>query len=162
MRYPEEKNQLKQLNSITKIVMLTSKMFVIPMASFVLLVALLPGTGIAFNIIKYSIVLGASIFALRGYFLIAMLSQVDSHAKNLYSIVNSIVARGKHRKIDHVRRLLMILEDVSCSRSHLMIREFGSGVTQRDVFNSFASTMSIITLLISFSGQRVRAYANEY
>ena len=148
--YYEMVLSIEQLNSITKILMSSNDITVIPCGSAVIFLMLVPDSNPVYVAAKY-IVLGAIIvFTLRGYILVAMLSYVDTRAKRIYLNINSIIFRVKRRRLIDIYRLKLIMEDIACIKSHVVVREFSGRVTQMDVYNSIISTISFLTLLFSF------------
>ena len=150
--YFELIGSVEQLNSLAKMLVLSADILLIPVMAVVILIATLPGTGLLFNFAKFFIVAGVTIFCLLGYILISFLSQVDTENKKLRSLLHSTIVRGHHAGLRHVYVLHHMLEDVSCRSSRTVVREFNSALTQMDLFESFMSTFSHITLFFSFYG----------
>lgn len=140
---------IKQLNSITRVIMASSSLCALPMCSCVIFIALLPNETVVYNIVKYTISVSAFILTVRGYFLVAVLSQVDTQSKKVHSMITCILARGEHGGHNDSSRLQLIIEDLSSLRSHLVLREATSSVTQMDFYRTVSSGVSLVTLFFS-------------
>ena len=140
---------INQLNSLIRPLIFLSELLVYPMGSMAVLVVTSPSIGLLSITLKLMALVGAIGFTLHGYLLVALLSRVDTASKQFYSDTNSVIARGRHHDPRNILRLRFILEDMSCSRSHLVVREFGGTVTQMDAYNSVTSTASILTLVFA-------------
>lgn len=152
IRYARLIVSIKQLNSLSKTLMMASKLCVIPFGSMIIIIATCSVEDPLQFVFKMA-ELGIGIFyASHGYILIAMLSRVDSMSKRLNDQINSAIVRAEHPNSANVKCYNLILEDLSCSRSHLVAREFGGRVTQMDAFDSVISTLSTLTLLFSLLG----------
>ena len=141
---------IEQLNSLSRPLVLASEILVIPLASTVFLISATPSHDLAASIMKASGILMGIIYSLHGYFLIAILSRVETNSKKLHSQICSTIFTNTHGHWEQVVKLTHILEDIPSDRSHLVVREFGGKVTQMDVFDSAISTLNTSILLISF------------
>ena len=141
---------IEQLNSLSRPLVLASEILVIPVASTVFLISATPSHDLATSIMKASGIILGVIYVLHGYFLIAILSQVETNSKNLHSQICSAIVNNTHGHWEQVVRLTQILEDISSHRSHLVVREFEGKVTQMDVFDSIISTVNTMVLLVFF------------
>lgn len=139
---------VQRMSSLTKYILFTGNLFNIPFMSLVLFFISVPTNGIV-KILKYSIIFTIIFYSCRVYILTWILSRVDKESKQIYSKINSAIARGKVTNYYHAKLLLNILEDFSCSINHFVIKEYNSTVTQMDTFNSIANTLSIVSLFFS-------------
>lgn len=149
--YVDLTQSIQQLNSITRVLMLTSEVILFPVVSSFIYLGLQPEQGLLMNILKFAITVDGFLYFNRGHFLVALLSQIDSEGKKVYSMIHSAIARNEHDNYCHVVQLKMILEDMSCSRSHMVVREFNGIVNQMDVYESLVSTSSVLFLLYDFT-----------
>lgn len=140
---------VRQLNSLVKILMFTGTFFTVPNSGFIIMLALIPADDFLTIYIKYTIMMIGVFFVIRGHFLTAILSNVDSKSKKLYSDINSTIARSKCNNLSQIIQLKLILDDISCERSLIEIREFNSSVTRTDFMNRIISTFSFVTLILS-------------
>lgn len=147
--YENLATSILQLNSITKVLMKMSKLLVVPTFSCVIIVAITPVNDTFASVTRNIIVIAATIYSVRGYFLVAMMSIIASKSKVLFLNINSIIARGLCSNIEQIKRLNIILEDLSCSRCRIIARESTGQIDQMDLFNSIVSTASTVTLIFS-------------
>ena len=140
---------VRQLNSLSRTLMLASKQLVIPLVSVAFFLVATPANDLFSILFKLVALNVAIVYAIHGYILIAALSRVDTMSKRLYIEINSLIARKKHTNLANVLRLNLILEDLSSHKSHLVAREFSGSISQMDAFNSAISTLSVLTLLFS-------------
>lgn len=158
--YPSEINQvlrmyndltisIEQLTLLIKILMLTSNLLVVPTFSFVVIIAITPVHDVFTFISQIIFIFAATLYSVRGYFLVAAMSKIASESKILMKKINSIIAGSSVQNTEHVIRLNMILDDVSCSRSRIIIHEFNSPINQMDVFHSIVSTISNVILIFT-------------
>ena len=150
IHYSTLMESVQQFNFLGKVLMLMSKLFVIPLASMAAFMAVTPADGTILVIFKILTLSTAVFYALYGYVLVVVLSQVDTMSKRLYCEINSVIARSLPGKSMGKLQLRMLLEDLGCQRSHVVVREFGGTVTQMDACNSFISTGSLVLLLVAF------------
>ena len=140
---------VRQLNSLSRTLMLASKQLVIPLVSVAFFLVATPANDLFSILFKLVALNVAIVYAIHGYILIAALSRVDTMSKRLYIEINSLIARKKHTNLANALRLNLILQDLSSHKSHLVAREFGGSISQMDAFNSAISTLSVLTLLFS-------------
>lgn len=158
IHYSALMKSIDQLNSCSGVLMLASKMLVIPFGSLLFVLAATPTDDLMSTLLKVAALAAASAFACHGYFLITILSKVDTKSKRLSSTINSLIARRKTRNYAISFRLKTILEDLSCLRSRLAVFEFSGKVTQMDVFDSVISTLSILTLLLKLTRKIIERF----
>lgn len=149
-QYDELTNSVSKLNSITKVLMMSSNMSIIPATSFLIFLMIKPFDGFILNFAKYTCGVAAAIYTVRGYMLIAAMSGLESELKALYSSLNSSIARKRYNDFNQVHRLKLIIEDISSPMSRVVLREFNSSITQMDTYNSIFSTASYVLLTFSF------------
>lgn len=140
---------ISQLNYLSVKLLSNCNLLAIPNSSLLIMILITPMNGFIINSIKCLIVIISASFATRGYFLVSILSKIDGESKKLAKNIYSAISRNKFHHIDHVKQFLVILEDLSCERRLIVVRELNSPVTQMDVFNSIVSTVSLITLIFS-------------
>ena len=143
---------VKQLNSLSKILAWTHNLMVIPLMGQIIYLALEPAEGLVLQIFKSAIISAAAFYTLRGYILISLLSQAHTESKHIGTLIHSIIARRRRTDLGQLKRLRIILEDLSSHHSHLAIREYGDTISQFDTYTSVMSTISIITLLTTLYG----------
>ena len=143
---------VKQLNSLSKILAWTHNLLVIPLMGQIIYLALEPVEGLVLQIFKIAIISAAAFYTLRGYILISLLSQAHTESKHIGTLIHSIIARSRLTDLGQLKRLRIILEDLSSPHSHLVIREYGDTISQLDTYTSVMSTISIITLLTTLYG----------
>lgn len=146
---------IQRLNSVCTFLMLMSKSLVIPMGSMVFIISATPSSGSVSFIFKFIILLVTIFHIAHGYFLIALLSRVDTMSKRLYSEVNSVIVRAKCHSWNEILQLKSILEDLSSVKNHLAVRELNGQVTQMDTFDSAMLTQTILTQMFSLRGLSV-------
>lgn len=140
-----------QLTLLTKILMSTCNLLVVPTFSFIVILAITPTTSYFALIARVLIAVSGLVYLARGYYLVAVMSIIDSKSKKLYSNINSVIARDLCSNIEQVKRLNIILEDISCKKSRIIIHEYNSPINQMDVYNSIISTASTVALIISLT-----------
>ena len=92
----------------------------------------------------------ATYYASRVYFLNAYLSRIHSESKKLYSVLNSLIARGKV-SLAGKRSLLLMIEGLSGRTNRMCYRDsIGSIVEQMDVLTSISATLQLLMLGITF------------
>ena len=143
---------IKQLNPLSKFIVSASKLLTVPFGGMIFIFSSSPAEDL-FSLLFKIVILGAAIYyALHGYLLIVGLAQVSTMSKVLYGEIHSIIAGKHHLSWFDIRLLLLIIEDASCSRSHLVIREHSGSVSQMDAFESITSTASVMTLFFTLHG----------
>lgn len=145
-------NSVRQLNSLSKILMLTSHLLGVPLGSLLIYLALTPATNLLLIFFKITILSAGFVYTIRGYLLIAIFSRADTHSKKIFSRIYSIVVREKHRSLIHVWWLKFILEDISSRENHMAIRTFNSAIDQLHAISRIATTVCILILLFLLKG----------
>ena len=143
---------IERLNPLSKFIVLASELLIIPFGGMIFIFSSSPAEDLFQVLLKAIIITAAIFYALHGYLLIVVLARVDTMSKTLYSKIYCAILRSPRVTWVAVRQLLLIIEDASCSRSHLVIREYSGSVSQIDAFESITSTVSIMTLLFTFCG----------
>ena len=141
---------ISKFNPLGKFLVLLSKLIVVPFGSMIFIVLASPTDDLSAFIFKLFTLVASFAFGLFGYLLIAKLAQVNQVSKKFYVECNSLIARRQDLHVSNVLALRKIIEDASCSRSHLVLREFAGTITQMDAFESIISTLSLLTLFFSF------------
>lgn len=108
--YKKVLQSIKQLNVLTKFLVLTSKMLVVPFGSMCFVVVELPTYDWFPFIFKVFLLTASFLFGIPGYLLIAKLAQVDKLSKKLHVKLHSIIARREH----HCRKSVSLLTINSC------------------------------------------------
>ena len=143
-------DEIRKLNTLAKMLLWTHNLLVIPLMSQVIYLALTPANGWILKLFKFAVLSAATLYTLRGYILVAYLSQADTETKKIASLLYSTMVRGKHRTVGQILRLKLILEDLSSPTSSMVVREFHSKVSQIDAFYSVMSTIFTVTLFTTF------------
>lgn len=150
--YAQLIKSVKQLNSVATILMVSSNSLVIPLGSLDILMAITPTDSLTSELIRLSMFAGAAVYTLRGYILIVILSRVDTVGKKLSRELYSTILRCNQKDVLNVKRIAMILEDMSSSSSRIVAREKHSIVNQMDALNSLSSTVSTLALIFDLRG----------
>ena len=140
---------IKKLNPLGKFLVLLIELIVVPFGSMIFILLASPTNDHSAFILKVFTLVTTFAFGLFGYLLIAKLAQVNQVSKKLYTECNSLIARRQNLPVSNVLVLRNIIEDASCSRSHLVLREFAGTITQMDAYESIISTVSLLTLFFS-------------
>lgn len=138
-----------QLNKLAKMLMFTGTFLVVPTAGFLIMIILIPTDGILMIYMKYVLILTVVFFTIRGYFLLFILSSIDSKSRKIYFDINSNIARSRCDNLSKIVYMKLILEDICCKQSLVQLREFNSPITRLDFLNNIISTISFVTLLFS-------------
>lgn len=149
--YDNLTSSVSQMTPLTQILMSTSNLLVIPTFSVLVIFSITPAPVMSLLILKNILLITGVTYSVRGYFLVAIMSIIESESKKLILNINSIIARGFCKNIEHLKRLNMILEDISSHKSRIIIHEFNSPVNQMDFYNSIISTASTVTLIFSLA-----------
>ena len=137
-------------NPLGKFIVLLSELIVVPFGSMIFLMLSSPTDDLFALIFKVFTLVAAFAFGMFGYLLIAKLAQVSLVSKKFYVECNSLIARRQNLRPANVILLRKVIEDASCSRSHLVLREFAGTIAQMDAFESIIATLSLLTLFFSF------------
>lgn len=144
---------VSDVNQLIKLLMLQNNLLIVPFLSTIIVISISQTHNAVQLIIKWSIFVPASVYALRGIILTAVLANIDFKSKNLYKEIASSITRGHVKHINSKRRLQWMMEDLSCNRNQLLMREYTGKVTQMDVCESLIGVMQFTMLLIEFSRQ---------
>ena len=94
----------------------------------------------------------ASSRAFGGVVMAIVLAHIDHTSKTLYKLLASRIARGQITGFVSIQQLMLILDDLSCRKNHLVMREFsGSPSTQIDVMMNVLSIAQFVMLSMDFS-----------
>lgn len=149
--YESLTSSVGQLTFITRILMLTSNLLIVPTFSLIIIFELTPVPDVLTLVTKIIFTFSCIMYSIRGYFLVAIMSKIASESKTLFVNINSIIARSLCESNEQVKRVNMILEDISCSKSRIVIREFNSTINQMDFLNSILLTASNVILIFSLA-----------
>lgn len=141
---------ITRMNGLTKYLLFVNNLFNIPFTSVILYSFSIRTDGSLQNISKFLAYIPAITYCFRVYMLTSILSKVDRESKQIYSDINSAIARGKSPNYNECRQLLLIMEDMASERNHFVIREYNDTVTEMDTFNNIVNTLSIAALYYSF------------
>ena len=102
---------------------------------------------------KWSFFPIAAYYASRVYFLNAYLSNIQSESKKLYSVLNSIIARGKISE-EGKKSTLIIIQSLSGRTNRMAYRDStGSIVEQMDVLSNISATLQLLLLGLVFKNK---------
>ena len=141
---------IQQLNYITKPVMFTNNLLLMPIGSLSIYLAIIPANGLAVNALKFMLAGADILYCIRGYILTGLLSQIETNSKELRSIIYTILVRNNHLQLNQILRLKIVLEDISCSRSHIIAHEINRNIVQMDSFQNIIKAASTLMLLSKF------------
>lgn len=145
LKYRKVVDMVGMYSQLSMIFMLLFEILVIPIYSVVGYEFFIPVGSIQLLIKIISIVAG-SVYCLRGYVLAALLAGMDSQSKKLHSALMSLVIHKPIHTVNKIK-ILYILEDLSCTRNHWAISEYGGHkVTRMDLVYSIFGTLQLIML----------------
>lgn len=148
------KNLMKMVfdvNTLVKLLMFQNNLLVVPFISSLIVIAIAQTDNLVQVALKVSIFAPASVYTVRGIILTAILARVDFQSKILYRKIMSSIARGNIRRLQSKIRLQQIMDDLSSSRNHLLMREYTGKVTQMDVYENAVKVVQFTMLLLDFS-----------
>lgn len=148
--YYEVIESIGQLNTLVKVLMLTSQMLLIPLFTSTIYIAINPVDGLLLNIMRIVGILNSSVYASRGYLMTAFLSKVETQSKILYKKLMTQIARREQTDTKPYYLLITVIEDLSCRFNKFSLREFDGKLTQSDALQSVTATASLIMLLYQF------------
>ena len=138
------------VNQLVKVLMLQNSLFIIPYISSLIVITIAHPDNWVQLAIKIAIFVPASVYAIRGIVLTAVLARIDMQSKILYRTISSSIARGRIRHLNSRIRLQRIMDDLSCFRNHLLLREYTGQVTQMDVYDNIIRVIQFTILMLEF------------
>lgn len=138
------------VNQLIKLLMFQNNFFIIPYFSGFIVLTISQTENWVQMIMKCAIFAIASVFSVRGVILTAVLARIDCQNKILYKNIASIIAREKVRHCYSKIRLQQIMDDLSCNRNHLLMREYTGKVTQMDVCRNLIGVVQFTMLFLEF------------
>lgn len=144
-------------NNIIATISMTGKMLAIPMMSFTWFMSFETPDTFFLSIFKWLAFSLCSTYAVKAYVLTGYLSLVHSKSKQLYNILNSIMARSIFRNnsnedVGKRKLLLFIIENISGRMNQMSYKDSYDGIIeQKDTFRSISITFEFIILLMTFS-----------
>ena len=123
---------------------------VIPLMALIWLLCISDTDTFILQAFKWFLCPVVTMYASRAYFFNAYLSRIHSESKKLYSVLNSLIARGKV-SLAGKRSLLLMIEGLSGRTNRMCYRDsIGSIVEQMDVLTSISATLQLLMLGITF------------
>ena len=142
---------VKDVNPLMQLISFTNGLTVIPFFSLIFMLAITYPENHLQLFIKYAHVIPGVIIAFRGVVMTIVLARIDYESKCLYKLIASRIARGNIIGFVTRKQLMFIMDDLSCRRNHLIMREFsGSPSTQMDVMTNVLSIFQFCMLLMEF------------
>ena len=143
---------VKQVNPLMKLISLTNSLTVIPYAGSVIVTIITYPQNDLQLVIKYSYLMTALLFSVRGVIMTIVLANIDCRSKMLYKLLASRIARGQITGFVSVRQLMLIMDDLASHKNHLVMKEYsGSPANQMDVMVNVLSIPQFVMLVMQFS-----------
>lgn len=138
-------------NQLIKLLMLQNDLFIVPYFSLVMVLSIVDTQNWIQLFLKYGIIFPAWVYSIRGIIVTSFLANIDVYSKKLHKEIASAVCRGHIRSVGAKVKLHRIMEDLSCDRNHLVLKEYSGSVTQMDVYENVFRIGEFTMLLIEFS-----------
>ena len=150
-QYLDLMKTIADANHLVKFLMFGVNLLIVPFISSLIVIALSNTETWVQLTMKCMLFPSAGVYSIRGVILTSVLAKVDVQSKKLYNKIASTLAREHVRSLPAKILLKRILEDLSCYRNHLLMREYGGNVTQMDVFEFVIGVMQFTMLLLDFT-----------
>lgn len=152
MKYKQLVNSILDVNPLMQVISFMNSLLVIPFVEIVIVLSMTETENRFQSIIKYLYLPPASVYALRGMVITTILAPIDSKSRLLYKSIASRIAHEQVTGCVSQRQLILIMEDLSCSRNHICMREFsGSPSNQIDIMMNIIAIGQFVMLLLDFS-----------
>ena len=142
---------VKQANHLMKFISLVNSLIVIPFVATGIMISITYPENDVQLLLKYTYVVPIILYSFRGVVMTIVLAQIDRRSKILYKLLASRIARGQITGFVSVKQLMLIMEDLTCQKNHMVMREYsGSPSTQMDVMMNVLSICQFVMLLMDF------------
>ena len=148
--YQELVQMVATVNKLVKFLMAQINLTLIPLIGSLVVFVIAPTENWIQLTVKYAISASSGVYSIRGTVLTLFLSQLDFQSKVLYNRISASIARGNVKNMHSKIWLRKMMEDLSCGRNHLLMREYTGGVTQMDVFEFVIGVVQFTMLFIDF------------
>lgn len=148
--YEDLVQTVRRLNSFSNFIVSVGKGLAIPLFSSYIWLYLTPVSGTFHYLMRNAATILGFMYCIRIYLLIGHLSRMTPICNQIYFLSASKAAREQSReRLYIVRKLNLIMQDVSVERSQLLLDEFAGKITPFDVVDSIVSTFSFLMLFAS-------------
>lgn len=152
VKYIHIVNSIQDVNPLMKLISFTSGLLILPFIGLVIIFTITETENEAQFIFKYVYLIPSFIYAVRGVVMTTVLARIESKSRLFHKLIASRIARGQFNGPVSMDQLNWILEDLSCSRNHISIREYsGSLCNQMDVMMYVIAIAQFVMLLMEFS-----------
>ena len=141
---------INDANKLVKFLMFGVNILIVPFISSLIIITISQTETHVQTAVKWLLFFPASVYSIRGVILTSVLATIDLESKTLYRENLSQIARGNIKHPQTKLVMLTIMEDLSSSKSHLLMKEYGGSVTQMDVFEFIIGVMQFTMLFIEF------------
>lgn len=148
------------VNPLMKILSFTNGLFIIPFISLTIVLGMAETENVLQFIVKYVYFFPASFYSVRGMIMTSILGNIDSKSRILFNLISSRIARKNFNSYVSHRQLILIMDDLTCTRNHLTLREYsGSPSNRMDILVNVAAIAQFVMLLITFRALVNNAFA---
>ena len=149
--YKDLMRDICEVNKLIKFLMTGINVNLVPYVSLYIVIAITQVETLPQLAMKLIMIGLASVYSIRGLILTTVLAQIDYQGKTLHQKISSALARGHIKHVHSKLWLMQIMEDLASSKNHLVMREYGSKVSQTDVFENIIKVAQFTMLLIEFT-----------
>ena len=143
---------IKIVNPLMRLILFTNGLTVIPHFSIIFMIFVTHPENTLQFFCKYVHVLPGIFYSVRGMILTIVLAKIDYRSRCLYKQIASRIARGNVTGYITHKQLLVMMDDLSSNKNHLVMREYsGSPSTQMDVMMNVFAIAQFSMLLMDFS-----------
>lgn len=154
-KYKKLTRLICNVNPLIVFITFVNDLLVIPFIGVVIVTALTDALNFMQVLIKWCIFVAAAFYSVRGVIITIILAKIDSKSRVLHKSIASYCARGVFKKLEWQRQMVIVMEDLSCSRNQVAFKEISGSVTQIDLMENVISIVQFVMLLIRFSNQLV-------
>ena len=150
------KRLIKLIIDVDQLVMFitfVNDLLVIPLLGVVIVTALTNTENSMQSLIKWAVAVSGLCYGVRGIVITIVLAKIESNSRVLYKQLASYSARSTVKGIIWQTQIIGIMEDLSCSRNHLTIRELSGAISQIDSMENIISIAQFVMLVLGFSTQ---------